>query len=335
MMKKKSLLTLVLLAFLLQPVAAGHANPNAFMEEFVKAINTGNFSLIEHYMSPQLREEFTEGYFENIRSFILTNYGRVLSFKALNESESKDMELYKFEVTCEKGSFPVLLAYKNGELVGIALGVRAEPNPSGMVAMILGSFTALGILYILVRKITPHDLILGSGLALALSVIIPFYGIVAMFTVSLYPTLQRTLATALATAVTVEVAKFYLSRRRDGLAIGLGLGIGQYVLLAVGTFVAVNFILQLPVSFTGSTFSAFLVALAFTLFHAASARSYTAVKRPVYMLPFIAIEFAALVLMSLNMVYPGVAAIGLGVIIGARVGGVWNGIAGREAPRNP
>ncbi|WP_457742300.1 DUF3887 domain-containing protein [Thermococcus sp.] len=332
-MNKKPLVALILLAFLIHPVtAAGQPDPNAFMKEFTKAVNTGNFSLIEHYMNTQLRGEFTESYFKNIREFILTNYGKVISFKALNESESKDMALYKFEVICEKGSFPVLLAYKNGELVGIALGVRAKPNPAGMVAMILGSFTALGILYFSVRKMTPHDLILGSGLALALSVIIPFYSIVAMFTISLYPTLERTLATALATALTVEIIKFYISRRRDGLSIGLGLGIGQYVLLAIGTFVAVNFILQLPVSFTGSTFSAFLVALAFTLFHATTARSYTLTKKPLYMLPFIAIEFTALVLMSSNMAYIGVAVVGLGVIIGARVGGVWNGISGRETP---
>jgi hypothetical protein len=148
--------------------------------------------------------------------------------------------------------------------------------------------------------------------------------------VTVYSTTLRVFVTALLTAVTVEGVKFYLSRRRDGLSLGLGLGIGQYVLLAIGTFVATNFIMQLPVSFTGPTYWAFLVALLFTTFHALSADVYSSHKSLLYMLTFIAVETGALALESLNNIGAGLLLALAGVAVGFYAGGASNGIFGRE-----
>ncbi|WP_456422156.1 DUF3887 domain-containing protein [Thermococcus sp.] len=323
---KRLVLVLLLASLLFSQVLA--TNGNAFMEEFIKAFNTDNYSLIEPYMSPQLREQFSEKYFREIRDFTMANYGRLISFKLVSNTTSGDMVKLEYEVKAEKGSFPVLLVYKNGELVGLGLGVKAKPNPTGMVAMILGSLLALGGIYALRRKLAVPDLILGSGLALALSVVIPFYGIVTLVTI--YSTMPRVITTAFLTALTVEGAKFYLSRRRDGLSLGLGLGIGQYVLLAIGTFVATNFIMQLPVSFTGKTYWAFLVALIFTTFHALTAEVYSLHKNPFHLILFIALGTGALAFESLNNVGMGLLLALVGIIIGFYAGGVLNGVTGRE-----
>jgi len=321
-------LSLILLSALMvsgQPVEEG----NAFMEKFIEAFNTNNYSLIEPYMSESLREDFSEDYFSEIREFTISNYGRLVSYRFVGNSSSGNMVKLEYEVKAEKGSFPVLLAYKNGELVGIALGVKAEPNPAGMVAMILGALLALGGFYVLKRKPSVPDLVFGSGLALALSVVIPFYGIVALM--ALHSQLLRAVLTGFLTALTVEGVKFYFSRSRDGFSLGLGLGLGQYVLLAIGTFVATNFIMQLPVSFTGPVYWAFLSALLFTAFHALSANAYSLHKNPYHLILFIAIETGALVLESTSGVAVGLLLAFIGVIAGLYAGGVIGGIAGREA----
>ena len=323
---KKFIVVLLLASLLFSPVLA--TDGNGFMEEFIKAFNTNNYSLIEPYMSSQLKGQFSEEYFKEIRDFTVTNYGRLISFRLVSNTTSGDMVKLEYEVQAEKGSFPVLLVYKKGKLIGLGLGVKAKPNPAGMVAMILGSLLALGGIYALRRKLAVPDLILGSGLALALSVIIPFYSIATL--VAIYSTILRAFITALLTALTVEGVKFYLSRRRDGLSLGLGLGIGQYVLLAIGTFVATNFIMQLPVSFTGPTYWAFLVALLFTTFHALSADVYSFHKSPVHLLIFIAVETGALALESLNNIDAGLLLALAGVAVGFYAGGVLNGVAGRE-----
>ncbi|WP_238516187.1 DUF3887 domain-containing protein [Thermococcus gammatolerans] len=301
---------------------------NAFMEDFIKAMNTGNYSLIEPHLSERLRNELGEREFAQLRGFTMENYGRLLSFSFVNESREGDMVKLEYEVKAEKGAFPIALTYENGELVGIGLGVRAKPNPAGMVAMILGTLLVLGAFYFIQKPVTP-DLVLGAGIALGLSVLIPFYGIISL--VVAYSTLSRALFTAFTTALTVEAVKFYFARNRDGLSIGLGLGLGQYVLLSIGTFVATNFIMQLPVSFTGATYWAFLFALTFTAFHALSAETYSKLRDGRLLLLLAFIEGLALAMESLSRLGPSLLLVLLGIAVGLRLGGVIDGIAGREA----
>ena len=325
--KKVALAVVTLLIFTGFAFASPVEQGNTFMEKFIKAFNAGNYSLIEPYLGKNLREQFTKEYFMEIRNFTIVNYGRLTSFRLVSNTTAGDMVKLEYKVKAEKGSFPVLLVYKNGKLVGIGLGVKAKPNPSGMIAMILGSLIVLGTLYFVRRPLIP-DLVLGTGIALGLSVIVPFYGIVSLLLFDTTP--SRSLFTAFVTAVTVEAAKFYFSRRRDGLSLGLGLGIGQYVLLAIGTFVATNFIMQLPVSFTGKTYWAFLFALTFTAFHALSAETYSKMKKPLALILFVLIEGSALALESSHGVLSLLLVIA-GIIAGLKLGGVMDGIAGREA----
>ncbi len=328
---RKTIVIFIVLALLLSsiPVTADELTEkgNAFMGKFIEAINTGNYSLIEPYLSEKLKSELGEREFAQLRDFTIENYGRLLSFKFVNETREGNLVKLEYEVKAEKGTFPVALTYKNGELVGIGLGVRARPNPAGMVAMILGALLALGLFYLLKKPSVP-DLVLGSGIALGLSIVIPFYGLVSL--VMFYSTLSRALFTAVLTALTVEGVKFYFSRGRDGLSLGLGLGIGQYVLLSIGTFVATNFIMQLPVSFTGPTYWAFLFALAFTVFHSVSAGTYSLRGKLTDAVLFAVLETLALFFEGNN---PGVSLLFavLGISIGLKLGGVFNGIPGRKA----
>ncbi|WP_297479025.1 DUF3887 domain-containing protein [Thermococcus sp.] len=324
-----TLVTLVLVISLSPAVLADELTEksNAFMEKFIEAMNTGNYSLIEPYLSERLKSELGEREFAQLRDFTIENYGRLLSFKFVNETRDGNLVKLEYEVKAEKGTFPVALTYKNGELVGIGLGIKAKPNPSGMAAMILGALLALGLFYLLKKPSVP-DLVFGSGVALGLSVIIPFYGLVSL--VMFYSTLSRALFTAVLTALTVEGVKFYFSRDKDGLSLGLGLGIGQYVLLSIGTFVATNFIMQLPVSFTGPTYWAFLFALAFTVFHAVSAGTYSLRKKPADTVLFAVLEAFALFFEGNNPSISLLFAI-LGIAVGLKLGGVFSGISGRKA----
>jgi hypothetical protein len=119
---KKALAIFLFMVVLLPPVLASPpAQGNEFMGKFLKAINTGNYSLIEPYMSDELKAQFTEDYFQNLRELTIKNYGRLISFTYGGNETQGDLLKLKYRVRAEKGSFPVLLVYRNGELVGLAL----------------------------------------------------------------------------------------------------------------------------------------------------------------------------------------------------------------------
>ncbi len=323
-MRKPAVAFLLITALLLPTVFANA--PDNFMSSFIKAINTGNYSLIEPYMSDELRAQFTEEYFDRIREFTLKNYGELKGYTYVKNETSGNLFRIEYRVEAEKGSFPVLLAYRDGKLVGIALGVKARPNPTGMLLTMLGALIVLALVWPFKRP-EVSELILGSGIALVLAIIIPFYSIVSLLLLS---SLQaRAFTVAFLSAITIEGLKFYFSRNRDGLSIGLGIGIGQYVLLAIGTFVATNFIMKLPVSFSGGLAYAFLEALLFTAFHALSGLAYSRKGIKPFLL-FATLEIVVLYLMGVGSYGPaiGVLALSAGV---AWMGGGSVGITGRKA----
>ncbi|WP_297500389.1 DUF3887 domain-containing protein [Thermococcus sp.] len=312
-MRKPAVVVLLITALLLPTVLANVSSD--FMNSFIEAVNTGNYSLIEPYMSSELKAQFTEGYFEQIREFTLKNYGKLIGYTYVKNETSGGFLRVEYRVEAEKGSFPVLLAYKNGQLVGIALGIRARPNPTGMLLTMLGALIVLALFWPFKRP-EVADLILGAGIALVLAIIIPFYSITSLF---LLTSLQaRAFMVAFLSALTIEGLKFYFSRNRNGLSIGLGIGIGQYVLLSVGTFVATNFIMKLPVSFSGGASYAFLEALLFTTFHGLSGQSYSVKGFRVYPL-FAALELAVLYLMGV-----GSYGLAIGVLV-LSAGVAWTG----------
>ncbi len=265
-------------ALLLLLPAAGAVNPTNFMDSFIKALNTGNYSLIKPYLGGTLGEQFTEDYFNRIRGFTLTNYGELKGYSPIENGTSGGLLKFEYRVRAEKGSFPVLLAYRNGTLVGIALGIAPRPNPLGMVASILSSTAAILLLAFRRRPSLP-DFFLGSGLALGLAVIIPFYSI-TLLTVG--NPVRRALILALVSAVTVEGLKFYFSRGRNGLSLGLGLGFGKYVLLAIGTFVSANFLMKIPVAFSGGALYVVLEAFLLTAYHGVTGAIYSRSRRWIY-----------------------------------------------------
>ncbi|WP_456365754.1 DUF3887 domain-containing protein [Thermococcus sp.] len=276
-MRKLGLAAGVLALLLLLPATVA-VNPAGFMNSFVKAINTGNYSLIKPYMSDTLGEQFTEDYFNQIREFTLKNYGELMGYAPIGNETSGDLLKVEYRVKAEKGSFPVLLAYRNGTLVGIALGIAPRPNPLGMVASILSSIAAT-LLLVFRRRPSLSDFFLGSGLALGLAVIIPFYSIVLL---TVGNPVRRALILALVSAATVEGLKFYFSRGRNGLSLGLGLGFGKYVLLAIGTFVSANFLMKIPVAFSGGALYVVLEAFLLTAYHGITGTIYSRNRRLIY-----------------------------------------------------
>lgn len=276
-MRKLGLAAGALALLLLLPATAA-VNPVDFMNSFIKALNTGNYSLIKPYMGGELEAQFTEDYFNQIREFTLKNYGEIKGYTPIGNETSGDLLKFEYRVRAEKGSFPVLLAYRNGTLIGIALGIAPRPNPLGMVASVLSSTAAILLLAFRRRPSIP-DFFLGSGLALGLAVVIPFYSIVLL---TVGNPVRRALILAVVSAVTVEGLKFYFSRGRNGLSLGLGLGFGKYVLLAIGTFVSTNFLMKIPVAFSGGALYIVLEAFLLTVYHGATGAVYSRSRRWIY-----------------------------------------------------
>ncbi len=308
-----------IILLLFHSVSAGSPHVgDDFMERFITAVNSDNYSLIEPYMSDQLKAQFTRDYFEEVRELTLKNYGRLISYTYEgNETEGEIVRL-KYTVKAERGSFPVLLAYRDGKLVGLALGIRPKPNPTGMMASMGGTLLALLGLYAWRRRLSLPEIALGSGLALALSIVIPFYSITGTL---LLPRSAAIVIVSLLTSLTVEGGKYYLSKNRDGFSLGLGLGLGQFILLALGTFVATNFIMKLPVSFTGSVVPLFLEAFIFTVFYALSTEIYSRKRALRFFLAFTALEFLALGLLNAGRVYESLLFITVGIGVALKLRG--------------
>ncbi|NJF24212.1 DUF3887 domain-containing protein [Thermococcus sp. Bubb.Bath] len=316
---RKALAIFLFILVVLSPVLAGPPSQgDEFMGKFIEAINTGNYSLIKPYMSDELKAQFTEDYFQNLRELTLRNYGKLKGFTYEGNETQDDLLRLKYTVETEKGSFPVLLVYHKGKLVGLALGVVPEPNPLGMVAAMGGALIALVGVYLLRKKLSFPELALGSGLALVLSIILPFYSLTGTL---LLPRVVATPVVSLLSALTIEVGKYYLAKNRDGLSLGLGLGIGQFVLLAIGTFVATNFIMKLPVSFTGNVLPLFLEAVIFTVFYALSTEVYSKRRDLMPFAVFTAFEFLSLYSLGLGSVYGSLTIALAGVAVAWKLGG--------------
>jgi len=87
-------LTLTMILLLSATVTADEFTEkgNAFMESFIKAMNTGNYSLIEPYLSGRLKNELGEREFAQLRDFTMENYGKLLSFSFVNETREGNSE---------------------------------------------------------------------------------------------------------------------------------------------------------------------------------------------------------------------------------------------------
>ncbi|ASJ02031.1 hypothetical protein A3L09_01500 [Thermococcus profundus] len=288
------------------------------MGKFIGAINTGNYSLIEPYMSDELKAQFTEDYFQNLRELTLKNYGKLKEFTYDGNETRGDLLRLKYTVNAEKGSFPVLIVYRNDELVGLALGLTPKPNPTGMLAAMGGALIALVGLYLWKRRLSLSELALGSGLALVLAIILPFYSLTGTLLLSRAVSIPLV---SLLSALTIEAGKYYLAKNRDGLSIGLGLGIGQFILLGIGTFVATNFIMKLPVSFTGDVLPLFLEAVIFTAFYALSTEVYSKKRGMLPFTVFVIFEFLSLYLLGLGSVYGSLVIALAGAALAWKLGG--------------
>jgi len=247
-----------LLLLLLLPLVAG----NAFMDDFLRALQTGNYSLIEPYLGDELREQLTPEAFEGLRELVTESCGEPLSYRLVNDT---------YVVSCTGGSFTVNLNYENGTLVGIAVSVKEQ----NFLATVLGSIAFL--LLVLPFKRPGPEVFLSAGVALPLSLLAIVPGPAGL----------------LLTAFVTESAKYYLSRRGDGFSVGLGFGLGNYILLPIGTFVTANFIMGVPVYHLGSGYVAFAVAFVMTAFHAFTGAAYDRWGAKV-LVPFALLEAVAL-----------------------------------------
>jgi hypothetical protein len=317
-MRKALVIFLFMLIVLLPVLASQRSQGDEFMGKFIEAINTGNYSLIEPYMADELKAQFTDDYFQNLRELTLKNYGKLKGFTYEGNETRDDLLRLKYRVEAENGSFPVLLVYRNGELVGLALGVAPKPSPLGMLAAMGGALIALIGLYLWKKRVNLPELALGSGLALALSIILPFYSLTGTL---LLPRAVAIPVVSLLSALTIEAGKYYFAKNRDGLSLGLGLGIGQFVLLGIGTFVATNFIMKLPVSFTGNVLPLFLEAVIFTAFYALSTEVYSKRRELMPFAVFTVFEFLSLYLLSLGSAYGSLIIALVGAVTAWKLGG--------------
>ena len=227
-MSMKRLLPALLVSLLLIGYASALTPEKAMME----AWKTGNYSIVEPYLSPEMKRAFSEAMFNSIRSELVRLYGPVKGYELEKTEEKGGYRIYFYRVTAEKGSYTVSVTVKDGKVEGFHLVPRF--NPEKAVYPLLGGLLGLLLIWAYLRRFHAGELILGALLLIPVLIFQPpvqrlpeFLGVGS--TTFLVPW------TGLIAALFQEPLKYYFSRGKTlgrAVYIGIGFGFGEAVYVA-------------------------------------------------------------------------------------------------------
>ncbi len=205
--------------------------PDAMME----ALKTGNYSIVEPYLSPTMKKVFSEESFKSLRKWLITSYGDIKGYKFLRTEEKGSYTVYYYQVIGGKKNYTVTVTIKEGKVDGFHMTSIPLAFTPGSIYPIVGALIGLFLLWIYVRRMGWAELIFGMAL-LAITLIVqppiqtlPRFAGISNVTVLI-------LWTGLVAGVIQETLKYYASReksQRKALYIGAGFGVGEAIYVSL------------------------------------------------------------------------------------------------------
>ncbi|NJE49318.1 DUF3887 domain-containing protein [Thermococcus sp. 9N3] len=226
MLMKRLLAVLVFLLFL------GYVSALTPQEAMMEAWKTGNYSLVEPYLSGDMRKAFTEKTFSTIREGMVKEYGPVKGYELEKTEEKGGYQIYYYRVIAEKGNYTVSVTVKDGKVEGFHFAPKF--NPEKALYPLLGGLLGLLLLWAYLRKFHAGELILGAVLILPVLVVQPPLQMLPGYA-GISNAVLAVLWSGLIAGLVQEPLKYYFSRDKTlgrAVYIGAGFGLGEAIYVA-------------------------------------------------------------------------------------------------------
>ncbi|AHL23614.1 hypothetical protein BD01_2016 [Thermococcus nautili] len=223
---KRLLAVLVFLLFL------GYVSALTPQEAMMEAWKTGNYSLVEPYLSGDMRKAFTEKTFSTIREGMVKEYGPVKGYELEKTEEKGGYQIYYYRVIAEKGNYTVSVTVKDGKVEGFHFAPKF--NPEKALYPLLGGLLGLLLLWAYLRKFHAGELILGAVLILPVLVVQPPLQMLPGYA-GISNAVLAVLWSGLIAGLVQEQLKYYFSRDKTlgrAVYIGAGFGLGEAIYVA-------------------------------------------------------------------------------------------------------
>ncbi|NJE54690.1 DUF3887 domain-containing protein [Thermococcus sp. 21S9] len=226
MSMKRLLAVLVFLLFI------GYASALTPQKAMMEAWKTGNYSIVEPYLSPEMKRVFTEKTFTTVRDELVKLYGPIKGYTLEKTEEKNGYQIYFYRVTAEKGGYTVSVTVKDGKVEGFHLVPGFSPEKA--VYPLLGGLLGLLLLWAYLRKFHAGELILGALLVIPVLIFQPLVQELPGF-LGVTNTAFLVVWTGLIAGLFQEPLKYYFSRDKTlgrAVYIGAGFGLGEAVYVA-------------------------------------------------------------------------------------------------------
>jgi len=221
---KRLLAVLILLAY------ASALTPQ---EAMMEAWKTGNYSIVEPYLSPEMERAFTEKTFTTVRDELIKLYGPIKGYTLEKTAEKNGYKIYFYRVIAERGNYTVSVTVKDGKVEGFHLVPGFSPEKA--VYPLLGGILGLLLIWAYLRRFHAGELILGALLLIPVLIFQPMVQKIPGF-LGVGGTTFLVLWTGLIAALFQEPLKYYFSRDKtlgNAVYIGAGFGLGEAIYTAL------------------------------------------------------------------------------------------------------
>ena len=229
-MPMRHFLPVLIIALLL----IGYAFALTPQEAMMEALKTGNYSIVESYLSPTMKKAFPESLFKTVREGLVGQYGEIKGYE-LKKTESKgDYTVYYYRVIAERGNYTVSVTVRDGKVQGFHL-TGFKPNLWGSIYPLLGGLVGLLALWLYMRRINVAEILFGAFLLVPILLFQPLVQKLPVF-MGIGSTTFIVLWTGLIAGLFQEPLKYYTSRDKPldkALYIGVGFGIGEAIYVAI------------------------------------------------------------------------------------------------------
>ena len=221
-------------------VSKRHEKALTPQDAMMGALKTGNYSIVEPYLSPIMKKALTRGSFEAICKSLIGAHGEIQSYEFVKREEEGPYITYYYRVTASKGTYTVTVTVRDGKVDGFHLkGVPFKATASALYP-ILGALLAFLIIWAYVRKLGVAEVIFGMVLLFIVLLIQPLIQSIPTF-LGVSNITFLVLWTGFIAGLLQEVAKYYASRGKSqgkALYIGVGFGFGEAIYVSLISMVS-------------------------------------------------------------------------------------------------
>ena len=222
-MKRMALLLFLILLLI------GYATALTPQEAMMEALKTGNYSVVEPYLSPTMEKAFPRGVFELTRNSLIHSYGEIKSYESTKIERKGGYTVYYYRVIAEKGNYTVTVTVRNGKVEGFHLASLPLKFSFPALYPIAGALLAFLLLWLYIRRLGMAEVIFGFVLLLIVLLIQPPVQAIPKF-LGINGTAFLVLWSGLIAGLIQEPLKYFAARGkslRKALYVGAGFGLGE------------------------------------------------------------------------------------------------------------